>query len=152
MKKDISYKVFFRNYGIVVAFLVILFGLLIYISKVSQKSWRNNLRTTTQTVLDEYNPDKWIVGNNIRIKNAFSQSAALYEVRNKKNGESYKTIIIRNQTLFGPIPAVFVIDNNGTVTFIGYSSVHGKIQNQLTNYNFNKRLSYWTDKIPEIIK
>lgn len=152
MNKDFSYKVFFKNYGIVVAFLVIIFGILIYISKVSQKSWQKNLKDTTQTVLDEYCENEWIVGNPVRIKNALSQSSACYEVRNKKNGEMYKTIIIRIQTLNGPIPAVFVIDKNNEVSFIGYSSVHGKIRNQLIYNNSNKRLTYWKDKIPEIIK
>ncbi len=152
MKNNISYKVFFKNYGIVVAYLVIIFGILIYITKVSQKFWSNNLRNTTQILLDEYNPNEWTVGNNIRIKNPLSQSAACYEARNKKNGEMYKTVIIRVQSLYGPTPAVFVVDKNNTVTFIGYSSIHGQVKKQLLNNIYNKRLLYWQSRIPEIIK
>lgn len=152
MKKNFSYKQFFINYGFVVAYLVIIFGILIYITKVSQKSWQNNLKTTVQTVLDDYSNSEWQVGNSIKIKNALSQTTACYEARNKKNGEMYKAVIIRVQTLYGPIPAVFVVTNNDEVSFIGYSSVHGKVQKQLINNNMNKRLNYWQNKIPEILR
>lgn len=152
MKNEISYKVFFKNYGIVVAYLVIIFGILIYITKVSNKSWQNNLRNTTQIVLDEYNPNEWVLGNNIRIKNALSQSTACYEARNKKNGEIYKSVIIRVQSLYGPLSAVFVVDKNNEVSFIGYSSIHGKVKKQLLNNTYNKRLTYWQSRIPEILK
>lgn len=152
MKTNISYKIFFKNYGIVVAYLVIIFGILIYFSKISQKSWQKNLKTTTQTVLNEYFDNEWTVGNPVRIKNALSQSSACFETYNKKNGEMYKSIIIRIQTMYGPLPAVFIVDKENNVTFAGYSSVHGRVQNQLNNNNNNKRILYWKQKIPEILK
>lgn len=152
MKKDIPYKLFFKNYGIVVAYLTIIFGILIYVTKVSQKSWQNNLKTSTQIVLDEYNPNEWIIGNNIPIKNSLSQSSACYEARNKKNGEIYKVVILRVQTLYGPIPSVFSVDKDNEVNFIGYSTVHGRIQKQIIQNRSNKRINYWKEKIPEIIK
>jgi len=151
MKKEVSYKLFFKNYGIVVAYLVIIFGILIYVTKVSQKSWQNNLKYTVQKVLNENSQNEWIVGNPVKIKNALSQSAACYDARNLRNGEMYKVVIIRIQTLYGPIPAVFIVDKNEEVTFIAYSSVHGKVQLQLESNNNNRRVNYWKSKIPEII-
>lgn len=152
MKKRISYKDFFKIYGVLVIYLLLIFCILIYFTKISKKSWNINLKNTTQTVLDENNENEWILGNVIKINNPLSQSAACFEAKNKKNGEVYKAIIIRIQTLYGPIPAVFVVDVNNNVDFIGYSSVHGKVQKQLMNNVRNKRIGYWKRKIPEILK
>lgn len=145
-------QTFFKNYLIIVSFLIVIFGILIYVTKVSQKSWNNNLRSTTQILLDEINPGEWTLSNVVKINNPLSQNAACYEARNKKNGENYKVVILRLQTMYGPIPAVFTVDVNNFVNFIGYSSVHGKVEQQLKNNFSNKRISYWQEKIPEIIK
>ncbi|MCR4580438.1 MAG: hypothetical protein K5681_08830 [Treponema sp.] len=152
MKQTISYKKFFINYGIFVGILAVLLGILIYTSKITQKSWSKNLKKNIETVLEEAEPSSWVITNNIKIKNAFTLNAACYDARNKKNGKVYKAIIINTQTLYGPIPAVFTVDNNGEVKFIGYSSVHGRVKTQLLNDSSNKRIKYWIKKIPYIIE
>ena len=48
MTNDHTYKVFFINYGIYVAILVILFGILLYPVKVAQKAWQKNLKAKYQ--------------------------------------------------------------------------------------------------------
>lgn len=152
MTNDHTYKTFFINYGIYIGILVILFGILIYPIKVAQKSWQKNLKSNVEFVLDESEPNSWTVGNSIKIKNPFSMTAACYEARNRKSGDTYKCIIIRVQTFYGPIPAVFTIDKENNVEFVGYSSLHGRISEQIISNKTNKRINYWKNKIPSIIQ
>lgn len=152
MKKDISYSNFFKNYGIFISILIVIFGILIYFSIISQKSWKNNLKTSIETVLNEIDEDSWTLGNNYKINNPLSLSSALYDAKNKKNGENYKAMIIRVQTFYGPLPAVFIIDKDNNVTFKGYASLHGRVANQIKDNNSNKRINYWKEKIPTLIQ
>lgn len=152
MTNDHTYKVFFINYGIYVAILVILFGILLYPVKVAQKAWQKNLKANIEFVLDESEPNSWTVGNSVKIKNPFSMNSACYEVRNRKSGDTYKSVIIRVQTLYGPMPAVFTIDKDNNVEFVGYSSLHGRISEQITSNKTDKRINYWKSKIPSIIQ
>lgn len=151
MKKDISYANFFKNYGIFVAFLIVIFGILIYFSKLSFKSWKNNLKVSIEKTLNEKEPESWVIGTFININNPISQNAVCYEAKNKKNGENYKAVLIRTQTLYGPLSAVFTIDKDNNVSFKGYSSLHGRIATQIENSYSNKTINYWKQKIPEIV-
>lgn len=151
MKKDISYSNFFKNYGIFISILIVIFGILIYFSIISQKSWKNNLKISIENVLNEIDDNSWTLGNNIKINNSLTLSSALYDAKNKKNGENYKAMIIRVQTFYGPLPAVFLIDKDNNVTFKGYASLHGRVANQIKDNNSNKRINYWKEKIPTLI-
>ena len=126
--------------------------ILIYTTKITQKSWSKNLKKCVELVLDEAEPSTWFLMNSQKIKNAFTLNAACYEARNKKNGQTYKAVIINIQTLYGSVPAVFTVSGSGEVQFMGYSSVHGRVHEQLMNNTSNKRIQYWTKKIPYIIK
>lgn len=152
MKNDNTYKTFFINYGFFVAILVVLFGLLIYPIKISQKAWQKNLKADIEFVLDESEPNSWTVGNAIKINNPFSLTSACFEVRNRKTGDTYKAIIIKVQTFYGPVPAVFTINKENVVNFVGYSSIHGRIREQLLSNKTNKKINYWKSKIPSIIQ
>lgn len=152
MAKNISYKDFFKRYGIFLLILVAIFGILIYTVLISQRAWTQNLKSSVEMVLEEKEPNTWTVEKNIKIKNSFTTSAACYEARNRKSGTLYRAVIIRVQTLYGPVPAVFLVDDDDNVYFVGYSSLHGIIESQLTNKQTSKRIEYWINKIPEIIE
>lgn len=152
MIQNISYKDFFKRYGIFVAFLAIIFGIVIYTVKLSQNSWNKNLRTSVIKVLNEKKPDNWTIEGNVEIKNPFTLNAACYDVKSAENGELYKAFIIRTQTLYGPLPAVFLLDNNNKVEFVGYSSLHGVVETQLMANKNSKRIEYWIHKIPDIVE
>ena len=70
MRNEITNKEFFARYGIFVGIIIVLFGILIYPIKVSQKSWINNLRSNIEFVLDEREPNGWIVESPVPIKNS----------------------------------------------------------------------------------
>ncbi|MCR5188618.1 MAG: hypothetical protein K6C97_06745 [Treponema sp.] len=148
----ISYKNFFIKYGIFISIITIFIVLLIYPIKAGQKAWNKQLKNNIEFVLDESEPNAWTVENPIRIKNPFSLSAVCFEARNRKNGEMYKALLIRIQSFYGPLPVVFTIDKNDHVELIGFVSVHGRIEKQTSYKKINKRLEYWKNKIPEIIK
>ena len=152
---EVSYKKFFKNYGLFVAILTVVFGILAYTSKVAQKKWQVSLKETVENVLEENNPSVWSVGNNVKINNVFSLSAACYEVRNKSKGGVCLAVIIRTGSLYGPVPVVFIYDkaaaDNEKVSFVGYASLHGRINRIESDKGINKRISYWMKKIPEIL-
>lgn len=151
MIEDVSYKIFFKNYGVFLGVVIVVMGILVYSIFASRKSWNNNLKTSVERVLDDYDPNQWNVENIKPIKNPISMNAACYEARNRRNGELYSAVIIRVETLYGPLPAVFICDKENNVTFIGFSSLHGRINNILQNNLKNKRIEYWQSKIPQII-
>ncbi len=151
---DVSYKKFFNNYGFFVAILTVVFGILIYTSKVAQKKQLIALKETVENVLEEKEPSVWSVGNSVKINNIFCLSAACYEVRNKSKGGVCLAVLVRTSSLYGPIPVVFLYDKNANdnkVSFVGYASLHGRINEIEADKGINKRLSYWMKKIPEII-
>jgi len=152
MNTNISYKSFFTKYGIFIGILTVLIGLLLYPIKLSQSSWQNNLKKTVENVLEENYPNTWNVENSIKIKNTFQLNAACYEVRNRKDGNTYKAVIIRVQSYYGPIPAIFLVDKNNNKSFVGYTALHGRIAKQINYNQSNSSLNYWKKKIPEIIQ
>lgn len=150
--EKVSNKEFFTRYGIFAGFLAVVFGLLVYVTLSSRKSWNNNLKVAVEKVLDDVNPNQWSVGNNVPIKNPMKMNASCYEARNIKDGTLQKAVILRTATLYGPQAAVFLYDDNNVVTFVGYSSLHGRINEEI-NYALNdKRIEYWQKKLPEILE
>lgn len=152
MKQKISYKNFFINYAIFVLIAAALFGILIYVIKVSQKAWDKNLRYAVEYTLAESEPDTWEIGSAIRIANPLSVGAACFDARNKKSGEMVKAVIVRIQTFYGPHCGVFIVQPNNVAEFKGYSSLHGRIANQLKNSYSGRRVEYWSKRIPEMLK
>lgn len=148
----VSYKAFLINYLIFILIIANFFLLLVYTVKVSQKNWNKRLEPSILSVLDEAEPDTWIIESASPISNPFTTSAACYDVRNRKNGEYYKAVIIRLQTLYGPVPGVFIMDKNQKVEFKGYALIQGRLKNQLNNFTRSRRVNYWKKRIPEIIK
>lgn len=147
---DNVYKNYFQKFGIFTLFLVIVFGLLIYPSIISKKSWKNNLRKCVEQVLNENDKDSWELGKNIEIKNSFAINSECFEAtKNKKN---YSVIIIRVPTFYGPVSTVFTMDEYKNVEVVGFSSLHGRISKNLIANKYSKRFSYWEKKIPVILE
>ena len=150
MMKKFTYKQFFRNYGIVAAFLIVTFVILIYSVKLTNKSWVKGLRTSVDRVLNE-NEDLWIVGDNIELSNPITTNAAAYNIMNKQTKEVKEAVIVRVTTLYGPVSCVFICNDDNDVEFAGFSSLHGRIALQFKDKSFDQRIDYWQDKIPSIL-
>lgn len=144
-------KEFLRVYGIFLGILILMVGIIIGAVKLSERRFENRLRTAVTKVISENTESKPEIGKFIKIKSPFSLSAALYEINGTRSGAKNYAIILRVQTLYGPIPAVFVYNKDTGADFIGFAAVSGRINRLLQDDSSNPRLGYWKLKIPEII-
>lgn len=149
--QEITNKTFFKNYAFFVLILAVLFTVLTYSIVLARKSWTNNLAVSVQKTLDEYEPKTWVVTEPVAIDKPVGFNCAAYSLTNKKTGDSARAVIVRITTLYGPLPAVFVYDKDGESVFAGYSSLHGRIREQLLHHQSDKRREYWQSKISEIL-
>jgi hypothetical protein len=145
------YKKFFIKYGILMAFFAVFFFIAVYSSIISRKAWQNNLKDCIGTVLESKYPNEWTLEKSVKINSTFSMNAICYEARNRKTGEVSKVITIRAATFYGPLPLVFLVSSDNNVTFVGYTSVHGKIASQIENLSYSVRVSYWQKRVLEIL-
>ena len=60
-------------------------------------------------------------------------------------------MILRIQTLYGPLPGVFLIDAEENVEFVGFVSLHGRIAEQIKHNDKTTRIQFWKEKIPYIL-
>ena len=149
--QEITNKKFFINYAFFLLILSVLFGILIYATVLSRKSWNNNLSKSVQKVLDEYDQGTWTVNESIAINKPIGVNCAAYQIKNNKNNSSAKAIILRITTFYGPLPAVFIYNDDENISFAGFSSRHGRVRQEESNKS-DKRIKYWQSKIPEILK
>ena len=150
--QEISNKKFFKNYAFFILILVILFTILSYFVIIARKSWTKNLAVTVQKVLDEKEQGRWKVGAPVEINKPLTVNCSAYEVTDSKDDSSETVIIIRIINFSGPMPAVYLYnDNKGYADFIGYSSLHGRINTQLMNNKSDKRREYWQNTVPAIL-
>ena len=54
---------------------------------------------------------------------------------------------------YGPMAGVFSVDKVNNVDFIGFSNLHGRIEKQVSSMSTStcKQISYWKNKIPQIL-
>ena len=149
-KSNFSTKVFFIHYGIFFAFILLVSAVLVYTIYVSRASWFKNLKTACETVLEESEPGEWTLGETVELKNPAKTATVCYEAHNS-SGENAFAVIKRIQTFYGPLTAVFVCTEDKEVSLKGFVSLHGRIKVQLESFKNNKRITYYAERIPEII-
>lgn len=150
---QIESKEFFKKFGILTGIIFLLAIILIYSIFISKKSWNTNLKLSITNVLNEYEPDVWEVGDLYPLENTIIANSNCYSLKNKNNSSiEYKVMIIRILTFYGPLPAVYIIDENNKVTFAGISSLHGRINKQLTSNKYNKNIDYWKNVIEQLFE
>lgn len=148
---NITAKEFWRFYGIFVGIVVFMFASLFGIIRASEKSWDAGLKKSITMELEKKYPDTWIVGKKIPLNSAFSQSAALYELRAVNSIEKNYAIIIRTATMFGHFPAVYIYNKIDGTKFVGYTSINGKIEKIIDKRHTDSSVVYWSQRIPKII-
>lgn len=151
MARDISYKNFFIKYGIFAGVFSVIMFLCVYSTLVSKKYWNKNLSSNVLSVLTERTGDEWTVVEPVEIKNPFALNCAAFVVRNKAIDKTYVSVIIRINSMYGPIPAVFLVDEKYNVGFVDYSNIHGTVKNQLDFEKYNNRIELYKARIPTIL-
>ena len=149
---NITNKVFFRNYGFFLLFVVILFTVLTYTVKLASSSWSTKLKTSVETVLAENDMQDWTLLDNIEINNAIASNACAFNAQNSSTGEKGKFVILRVATYYGPAAVVYFADEENNPYFVGYSSLHGRIATQLSGIKMDKRVEYWEKRIPGMLQ
>ena len=75
----------------------------------------------------------------------------MYHLVSKNGSDKNYAVLIRINTLYGPLPAVFVYNKNKGTEFIGFQGLHGRVKNIILSNYSSIRLKYWINKIPEIV-
>lgn len=146
-----STKEFFISYAVFAGIIMVLFGILVYTVLISRNAWNNNLKYSAEKVLEENEPGNWSVGSSMDIGNPMKMRSGCFGARNRQTGEMYYLFITRVPTFYGPMGAVFTCSLDGNVEFKGYSSVHGRILNQINQSKKDIRIKYIEERIPFII-
>ena len=151
MARDITYKDFFIKYGIFAGVFSVILFLCVYSTVISKKYWNRNLSANVLTVLTETTGDGWSIIEPVEIQNPFALNCAAFDVRNKSLDKNFIAIIIRINSMYGPIPAVFLVDDKNNVNFVDYSNIHGTVKNQIEFEKYNNRIELYKNRIPSIL-
>ncbi len=152
MKFDKSkMKELLRIYGIFSGILIFMLGIIIGAVKISERRRENKLRAAVVKVFSENTEDERQIGKFIKIKSPASLNAALYEINDLRSASKDYALILRVQTLYGPVPAVFLYNKDGEAKLIGFAAISGRIKRLLQDDSSNPRISYWEKRIPEIV-
>lgn len=152
LERQIKTKEFLRGYGIFFGIILSFMLILALFGKLAAGRWERGLRQSVATVLDEKQAGAWRLGAAVRIKTPLAMGAAAYRATRVEDGADAFAVILRVQTLFGPLPAVFVQTGEEPAAFIGFASVHGRVAVLLDSFAASPRISYWRRKIKSILE
>lgn len=137
-------------------FFGMIFGmcmLLVIFTVLARNSWKSGLALEVQHVLDSYPEAQYTVGKYLELDSTLSTSTAVYSLLKKddRKNQKYYGIIVRIPSILGPVPAVFVYNENTGVRFAGYAIDNGKASDTVGKQISNSVMNYWEDMIPKII-
>lgn len=131
--------------GIILAFFIILAGMVF----AGKNNWDKGLRLAVEQVLP---PSEWQCAEAIPLNSNYSVSAACYKVSNIKSpSKKYFALVLRISTYFGPLPAVFLYQND-RASFEGIAYLNNSISKEFSENKFNRQLDYWTDTATLIVR
>ena len=137
-------------------FFGMIFGmcmLLVIFTVLARNSWKSGLALEVQLVLDSYPEAQYTVGKYLELDSTLSTSTAVYSLLKKddRKNQKYYGIIVRIPSILGPVPAVFVYNENTGVRFAGYAIDNGKASDTVVKQISNSVMNYWENMIPKII-
>ncbi len=141
-----------KIYGIFLGIIVFLFLISVLMIFASRSSWQKGLKNEVQTVLREKSLTQYTVSDFIKIDSSISYSAAVFHLKSSTGSDKNYAVIVRINSLYGPLPAVFLYNKNRGTEFVGLASVHGRIQKIFEESQSSIRLEYWNKKVPQIIQ
>ena len=139
-----------QEYGIFAGCIVLLV-LVLSVTVIFTRSGRQSgIKNEIVRVLEEAEPGVWQVGNFVDFGAPVSSSAACFSVKGG-SGNAY-TCIVRMETIYGPLPAVFISDGKHTARFIGIAGLHGRVYDAIENGGAKSQIGYWAKRIPVLIR
>ena len=138
------------QYGITACVFFILFLVLMCSVLISRKSWRNGLKAQLVSVYSEDSDCE--VGDYEPVDTPFSVSCASYTLTKKNDNSVYHAVIIRVQTMFGPVPAVYTYrEGDESADFVSFVTLNKRIESTVINNARYSQIAYWSRRIPSII-
>lgn len=139
-----------QEYGIFAGSIVLL-GLLLSVTVIFSKGmWRNGLKGEVSRVLEESGNGMWRVGDFIELDSSLSLSAACFRATSKS--ESGYVCVVRMQTMYGPVPAVFILNERYAARFAGIAGLHGNIERAIENGAAKSQIRYWARRMSDIVR
>ena len=138
------------QYGMVAGILFLLFIILLCSTIISRSSWKKGLKAQLVSVYEQQ--AEYEVKDFEPISTPFSVSCAAYKLSKKNDKASYHAVIIRVQTIFGPVPAVYTYkDGADEAEFVCFVTLNKRISSTVENNARYSQISYWAKRIPVIL-
>ena len=139
-----------QEYGIFAGCIVLLAIVLSVASIFTKGAGQAGIKTEIARVLEEAEPGVWHIGDFVDFAVPVSSSAACFSVKGG-SGNAY-TCIVRMETMYGPLPAVFISDGKHTARFIGIAGLHGRVYDAIESSGAKSQIRYWAERIPVLIR
>lgn len=145
----LAYKKQFIQFGVFIAFLIVLFAVTALFSALSSSSMKQGLRDSIAAVLAENGYEDVSIGDSYEIQGPFATSATAYEL----SGDRYShAVIIRMTTMVGPVPAVFLYEGGARkADFLCYLSLSKRVERMLLDSTRHSLIEYWALRLPGIL-
>lgn len=139
-----------QEYGIFAGCIVLLAIVLSVAAIFTKGAMHAGIKTEIARVLEEAEPGVWHIGDFVDFAVPASSSAACFSVKGG-SGNAY-TCIVRMETIYGPLPAVFISDGKHTARFIGIAGLHGRVYDAIESSGAKSQIRYWAERIPVLIR
>ncbi|MCR5290047.1 MAG: hypothetical protein K6E51_08670 [Treponema sp.] len=147
------------DYGIFVGLFAVMLLVLSVVTIIANNVKTSGLRKETQYVLDSYAPEKYTVGQAVRLDSPLQTTVVCYDlIQNSTDsahslfaGKEY-VVVVRVLTLFGPMPAVYIYNDVTGVTFTGFALLHNSQSEKIEQISMNSSVLYWACRIPSIMQ
>ncbi|MBQ7166553.1 MAG: hypothetical protein IJR93_06410 [Treponema sp.] len=143
------YKKQFIQFGIFIAFLVVLFAVTAVFAALSSSAVRRGLGDSVRAALDSNGYEDVMLEAPCEIQGPLSVTASAYTVSG--SGYSY-AVILRITTMAGPVPAVFLYDGTSAkADFLCYLSLSKRVERMLLDSTRHSLIEYWAVRLPEML-
>lgn len=139
-----------QEYGIFAGCIVLLAVVLSVAAIFTKGAGQAGIKTEIARVLEEAEPGVWHIGDFVDFAGPVSSSAACFSV--KGGSVSGYACIVRMETMYGPLPAVFISDGRHTARFVGIAGLHGRVYAAIESGGAKSQIRYWAERIPRLIR
>ena len=139
-----------QEYGIFAGCIVLLAIVLSVAAIFTKGAGQAGIKTEIARVLEEAEPGVWHIGDFVDFGAPVSSSAACFSVKGG-SGSGY-ACIVRMETMYGPLPAVFISDGRHTARFVGIAGLHGRVYAAIESGGAKSQIRYWAERIPLLIR
>lgn len=143
------YKKQFIQFGVFIAFLVVLFAVTAVFAALSSSSLRRGLGDCVRAALDSNGYEYVMLESPYEIKSPLSVTASAYRISGSKYTHA---VIIRLTTMAGPVPAVFLYDGSSAkADFLCYLSLSKRVERMLLDSTRHSLIEYWAVRLPGML-